>query len=335
MAIQNQTYIMLQANGQRAKYAQIAKFEDDVLVFFDIWPLNDDVENLEFAAPPAAIGSLYKARILQIDRKTNLCFLNLGKFDAVMRVKPKQNYTEGQYILAEIISEAHGDKKPRVRFAGEAKQAGETTPIENTPPKNIAGLFRAAPNLAQFCIKLTQLDGSKITCDDFGFAAALKNQALADNAEIDLVPVEFGKNSAQCLFELCGFADEIETLQNAQIGLLNGGNIVIEQSSAMTVIDVNSGLYKGDNHIKMVEDINHLAADKIFSQLALRQIGGLVVIDFLKYERKTQKLRFTEYLTNLATKYNVEMGSYTSFGLLELKIKRMGKNLNQKLADIT
>ena len=330
MAIQTQTYIMLQKNGQRANYAQIAKFEDEALVFFDIWPLSDDIENLDFAAPPAAIGSVYKARILQIDPKTNLCFLDLGKFNAVMRLKPKQNYTEGQYILAEIISEAFGDKKPRVRFAGKAKPA-----TNNAPLKNTAGLFRAAPNLAQYCIHLTQLDGSKITCDDFGFAAALKNQAQADNAEIDLEPVEFNKNSGLNLFELYGFADAIQSLQSATIGLQNGGNIVIEQNTAMTVIDVNSGLYKGDNHLKMVEDINHAAADKIFDQLALRQIGGLVVIDFLKFERKTQKLKFTEYLANLAKKYNIEMGSYTRFGLLELKIKRAGKNLNQKLADMT
>lgn len=329
MAIQNQTYIMLQAQGRRAKYAEIAKFEDDVLVFYDIWPLNDDIEDLDFKAPVSAIGNIYKARILQIDPKTKLCFLSLGEFDAVMRLKPKQKFTEGQYILVKIISEAYADKKTRVRFEGEAKQIGENANI-----KNSGGLFQAAPNLAQFCIQLTQLDGSKITCDDFGFASALKKQALIENAEIDLEPVEFTKNSTQSLFELYGFSDEIETLHAAKIGLANGADIVIEHNTAMTVIDINSGQYKGDNYEKMVDDINQAAADKIFKQLVLRQIGGLVVIDFLKFDRKTQKVKFNNYLTNLASKYKLELGSYTSFGLLELKIKRLSKSLSEKLADI-
>ena len=320
MVIKPQIYIMLKIGGTRHAYAQIAKTTDDQLGFYDIWPLSPDPENIEFAAPKTAIGNIYKARINKIDAKTQLAFLTLGTVDAVMPFKSKQVFTEGQYILAEIISEAYADKSLRLRFAGEVKADGNHKP----------SLQQAAENLAQYCLKLAQHDAAQITCDDFAFCAALKKQAVINGVDITLNEVEFGKKHDQNLFEKYGLTEQIDDLTQSQIKLKNGGNIIIEHTSAMTVVDVNSGSYQGSN---MVADINQQAAKKLFEQLSLRHIGGLVIVDFLKPKSKAERLSFAADLRDLAKSYKIEMGSYTALGLAEFKIKRSGQQLSDKLLE--
>ncbi|PCI83966.1 MAG: hypothetical protein COB24_14765 [Hyphomicrobiales bacterium] len=321
MAVQPQIYIMLNVGGKRHGFAQIAKLDADCLSFYDIWPLNPNPENIQFGAAKTAIGSLYKARITKIDRKTQLAFLTLGKLDAVLQLKPKQTFTEGQYILAEIISEAHDDKSPRMRYMGEVKADGNNKP----------GLFKPAENLAQYCLKLAKHEPCQITCDDFAFCAALTQQAAIDDVKIDLKQAQFGKKHDQNLFEKHGLMEQIGELEQSQLRLENGGNIIIEHTAAMTVVDVNSGNYHGND---MIKDINSQAAQKLFAQLALRHIGGLVVVDFLKPKTKPERLAFAAYLRDLCKNYKIEMGSYTALGLAEFKIKRSGKRLSDRLLDI-
>ncbi|MBL1422062.1 MAG: ribonuclease E/G [Alphaproteobacteria bacterium] len=321
MAVQPQIYIMLNVGGKRHSFAQIAKYDGDGLSFYDIWPLDLNPENIQFSAAKTAIGSLYKARITKIDSKTQLAFLSLGKLDAVLQLKPKQTFTEGQYILAEIISEAHDDKNPRMRYMGEVKADG----------KNKPSLFKPAENLAQYCLKLAKQQACQITCDDFAFCATLTQQAAIDDVKIDLNQAQFGKKHDENLFEKHGLMEQIDELDQSQLQLENGGNIIIEHTAAMTVVDVNSGNYNGND---MIKNINSQAAQKLFAQLALRHIGGLVIVDFLKPKTKPERLAFAAYLRDLCKSYKIEMGSYTALGLAEFKIKRSGKCLSEKLLDI-
>ncbi|NRA89164.1 MAG: ribonuclease E/G [Rhizobiales bacterium] len=137
------------------------------------------------------------------------------------------------------------------------------------------------------------------------------------------------------LFEVHNLAEQVAELYERQVALDNGGNFIIEQTTAMTVVDVNSGQYIGSDPAKMVDIINIAAADKICKQLSLRKISGLVVIDFLKYAKKAERLKFSEYLLKLAKVYKFELGSLTNFGLAEFKISRTTKNIDEKILDMT
>ncbi|MGL1920837.1 MAG: ribonuclease E/G [Hyphomicrobiales bacterium] len=313
MADQPQLFISLNINGKRNTYAQIAKTINGKLVFYDIWGLNPNIENVNFSAPDTAIGSVYIARITKLDANTKMAFVTLGKLDAVLPLKAKQNFIEGQYILAEIISHAFDDKSPRVRYVGDVKSTG----------KNRPQLFRQADNLGQYCLSLCNTNDQQIITDDYAFSATL-NQDLN-------VKVENGKKSSPSLLEKYDLAEQIDELSNTEICLENGGNIIIQHTAAMTVVDVNSSSYNGKN---MVADINNQAALKIIEQLALRQISGLVIVDFLKILKKYERQKFGEYLRELTLGTNIEMGSYTAFGLAEFKIKRQGKRLADKLLDM-
>lgn len=328
MASQYKLYVMNHElnspNGaKRAPYAQIAKSLDGKLVEFNIWPLDSDIENVEFAAHPTAIGSIYSARITKIDAKTNLAFLTLGNFDAVMRLKPKtkSNFNEGQYILAEIISEAFDDKSLRVRYVGDVK----------TAEKNRPHLYRPAKNLAQYCLDLMQNDPSQLITDDYAFLAAVKNQQQSIGTKTKLADVETSKKDNLSIFERHGLSEQIDILHQKQINLKNGGNVIIEHVAAMTIIDVNSHSYVGTD---MVAEVNQQAAQIIFEQLSLRNIGGLVMVDFLKYKQKLEREAFAKYLRDSCLQYAIEMGSFTAFGVAEFKIKRTGKRLDQKILDI-
>lgn len=313
MATQPQLFISLHDANQRSRYAQIAKTVDGKLTFYDIWPLSPNIENIEFAAPANAIGSVYMARITKLDKNTNLAFITLGKLDAVLQLKPKQTFTEGQYILAEIISHAFDDKSLRVRYVGDVKTSDKSHPH----------LYRQAETLAQYCQNLANSDKSQIITDDYALAAAFANT--------NQIQIEKSKKNAPSLLENYGLGEQIDELSETEIQLENGGNIIIQNTKAMTVIDVNSAGYTGNN---MVDDINQQAAKKIFEQLSLRQIGGLIIVDFLKMLKKNQRQKFNDYLRQLTLGTNIEMGSYTAFGLAEFKIKRQGMCLADKLQDL-
>lgn len=320
MAVQPHLFIMINQDGKRAQYAQIAKSNGGKLCHYDIWPLDANPENTDFAAATNAIGSIYTARITKLDAKTKLAFLTLGRVDAVMQLHPKQNFTEGQYILAEIISDAYDDKSLRVRYVGDAKASDKIRPA----------MFKQAQNLAQHCLKLAKLDGSKLITDDFGFYAELQKQIAQDGLEINLDQVKFGKKNTLPLLDEYNLSEQIDELKNSRLTLKNGGNIIIEHTEAMTVVDVNSGNYTGND---MNHDINQQAAIKTFEQLKLRNVGGLVIVDFLKYKQKSDRQKFVSFLRELAQTNAIEIGSYTGFGLTEFKIKRTGKRLNQKLSE--
>ena len=82
------------------------------------------------------------------------------------------------------------------------------------------------------------------------------------------------------------------------VSLENGGSLVIEHTEAMTVIDVNTGSYIGSHNLEeTVFAVNLAAAEEIARQVRLRNIGGIVVVDFIDMQDETHKLAVTEALT--------------------------------------
>jgi ribonuclease G len=81
------------------------------------------------------------------------------------------------------------------------------------------------------------------------------------------------------------------------VALDSGGYIVIEQTEAMTVVDVNTGSYVGDkNHEETVFQVNLEAAVEIARQVRLRNIGGIIVVDFIDMQDEAHKEKVTEVL---------------------------------------
>lgn len=132
--------------------------------------------------------------------------------------------------------------------------------------------------------------------------------------------------------------DILEQVRSPHIALNSGAWITIEQTEAMTVIDVNMGHAQISNdQDKQIFSINREAAREIFRQLRLRSIGGIIVIDFINMADKGQVkslLHFTDELM-LIDPSPIQRGNISSLGLLELSRKAKQQNLSQLLLEKT
>jgi ribonuclease E len=122
-----------------------------------------------------------------------------------------------------------------------------------------------------------------------------------------------------------------------KVFLPSGGHLVIDRTEAMTVIDVNTGKYTGagGNLEETVTRNNLEAAEEIVRQLRLRDVGGIVVIDFidmvLESNRELVLRRLTECLGRDRTKHQVT--EITSLGLVQMTRKRVGQGLLEAFSE--
>ena len=101
--------------------------------------------------------------------------------------------------------------------------------------------------------------------------------------------LEFYEDKEEPLFERYGVEDAILSVLNRRVDLPSGGYLIIDYAEAMTVIDINSGSFTGRGKGAKLEDTitrtNLEAADEVVRQLRLRDIGGIIVIDFIDMAR--------------------------------------------------
>ena len=122
--------------------------------------------------------------------------------------------------------------------------------------------------------------------------------------------------------------EQLAKAMDRKVWLPSGGALVIDRTEAMTVIDVNTGKFTGSggNLEQTVTKNNLEAAEEIVRQLRLRDIGGIVVIDFidmvLESNRDLVLRRLTESLARDRTRHQVS--EVTSLGLVQLTRKRLG-----------
>ena len=126
-----------------------------------------------------------------------------------------------------------------------------------------------------------------------------------------------------------GIANQILSIASPKVELDNGGYLVIEKTEALTVIDVNTGKFTGDYNLEQtVYHTNILAAREIARQVRLRNIGGIVVVDFIDMDSETHNKALVEELERrLKTdKAKCTVSPMSKFGLVEFTRKRIGSS---------
>jgi len=138
------------------------------------------------------------------------------------------------------------------------------------------------------------------------------------------------------IFDFHNIDDEINRGLNKFVPLKLGGNLVIDQNEAMTTIDVNTGKFVGyKNQEETVFRTNLEAAQMIARQLRLRNIGGIIIADFIDMEEEEHKqhvLNTLETYLNQDTTRSYVHG-ITQLGLVEITRKRTTENLQQMLSE--
>ncbi len=166
-------------------------------------------------------------------------------------------------------------------------------------------------------------------------------QIVVDNTEaIGRVKSFLGKNSKELIIELHNDSQNIlekyrviSAINDAlkpRVDLPSGGYIIIEPTEALTVIDVNSGSFtRSANSRETVLWTNCEAAIEIARQLKLRNIGGVIIIDFIDMDTRRDQLQLLEHFTSAINGDSArpQIASLTELGLVELTRKRQGQNI--------
>ncbi|MGE5485331.1 MAG: Rne/Rng family ribonuclease [Ignavibacteriales bacterium] len=136
------------------------------------------------------------------------------------------------------------------------------------------------------------------------------------------------------LFELYGLETEIEELLKKKVWLKSGGYLVIDHTEALTAIDVNTGKYVGTTNLAdTVFRTNMEAAREIARQLRLRDIGGIIVIDFIDMQSQEHKQKVLQALEDELRKDRTRTSvlGLTQLGLVEMTRKKVRQGLSAML----
>jgi ribonuclease E len=138
-------------------------------------------------------------------------------------------------------------------------------------------------------------------------------------------------------FDTYRISEQIEKALDRKVWLPSGGSLVIDRTEAMTVVDVNTGKFvgSGGNLEETVTKNNLEAAEEIVRQLRLRDIGGIIVVDFidmvLESNRDLVLRRLVECLSRDRTKHQV--AEVTSLGLIQMTRKKLGLGLIESFSE--
>ncbi|HEU4808034.1 MAG TPA: Rne/Rng family ribonuclease, partial [Homoserinimonas sp.] len=274
-----------------------------------------------------------------------LVYVPNGSMNGISRKLPDTERARLKKILKEVLPENVG---VIVRTAAEGATEEQLTldvnrltsqwaalskTLENSPAP---ALLHSEPDLLIKIIRdVFNEDFHKLVID--GADAATTINAYLSQVAPDLIDrVEAYEDSADS-FDKYRVSEQIEKALDRKVWLPSGGSLVIDRTEAMTVVDVNTGKFvgSGGNLEETVTKNNLEAAEEIVRQLRLRDIGGIIVVDFidmvLESNRDLVLRRLVECLGRDRTKHQV--AEVTSLGLVQMTRKKLGLGLIESFSE--
>ena len=170
----------------------------------------------------------------------------------------------------------------------------------------------------------------EVVCNNSDIAARLKkdlSENLASSVKVTLIEHED-------VLKRYGVLGEVEKLLQPKIELKNGGNIVIDYTEALTVIDVNSAKHIGDvDRERTVFETNCEAAKEIARQLRLRNVGGMIIIDFIDMQDPLHNEEVVEVLRKETSvdRIRTRVLPMTELGIVQMTRKKTGREIQSLL----
>ena len=138
------------------------------------------------------------------------------------------------------------------------------------------------------------------------------------------------------LYDLYGVEDEIEKALARRVDLKSGGYLIIDQTEALTTIDVNTGAFTtGRTFDETIFKTNLEAAQAIARQLRLRNLGGIIIVDFIDMDNSEHQQAVLQELSKALARDRTRMtiNGFTSLGLIEMTRKRTRESLARVLCE--
>ena len=208
-----------------------------------------------------------------------------------------------------------------------------TTVVQRTKAESApATLYQESDLLVRTIRDVLTSDFKAIVVDDEETAQQTKEfMRIIMPRNTGLVEVYDGKEP---LFHKYGLESELERLYSKHVPLPSGGSLVIESTEALVAIDVNSGKYREQNNAEATAfKINMEAAEEIARQLPLRDLGGLIICDFIDMLDPGHKRQVEKILRQSlkAHKERVQLLRMSQFGIIEMTRQRQRSSIKSSL----
>src|SRR5262249_36133570 len=157
---------------------------------------------------------------------------------------------------------------------------------------------------------------------------------LVGRLDASLLPRISGHSGTEPLFEKRGVQQHLERALRSCVWLRSGGSIVIQATEALVAVDVNTGKFVGGRHLEeTILRTNLEAAVEIVRQIRLRDLGGIIVVDFIDMETQASK---DEVLSTLQSEMRKDRSKsrilqISEFGLVEITRQRTKRSLERVL----
>ena len=139
------------------------------------------------------------------------------------------------------------------------------------------------------------------------------------------------------LFDAYNIERELERLLQHRVPMRSGGHLVVDEMEALTAVDVNTGKQVGSTSLSdTIIRANMEAADEVCRQLRLRDMGGIIVIDFIDMESAADRKKVLDHFTKRLERdrARTRVGRISSLGLVELTRKRTGESVTEAISEV-
>lgn len=285
--------------------------------------LDNKLYELKFYNPD--LHNIYRARVVDKIDSINAYFL-LYEDDKKAFLKTRKKFKIGDSVIGQIIKEGFDEKL--ATFSANFRIENDHYYLYRFKNRGYPRLKKGQKKDQKAYNDLVKLKEKLIREENFSPSPKLLKEISQfeiykkENEDIDIVSLDIKNNMV--------IKDGLDSIKNDKL-YKDGMSIIINELETMTVVDINSSKKKS----KMKKDdffywVNKSMVDLIFFNLNLRNIGGMVVIDFLRSLRNDELLAEIEKsLEKYFDKF--EIYGFTKMGLFEISLKREGKPLKENL----
>lgn len=242
------------------------------------------------------------------ERLINLVKNNLSKENgAIIRTSAKGKDKE-------IIEDIKNVEEKWQKIYNESKNINENAPKL---------LYKSEDIVGKILIDLLDKKVERIILNNEQLAKKLKN-IIDENKEFKNIKIEM-KNQEN-IMNIYDLEKQIEKINARKIWLKCGGFITIDKTEALTAIDVNTGKYTGNKNLEQtVYKVNQEATTEIAKQIKLRDIGGIIIIDYIDMKKQENKDKIEELLKEELKKdrSKTQVEGFTKLDLMEMTRKHI------------
>ncbi|RDU35059.1 ribonuclease E/G [Neobacillus piezotolerans] len=187
------------------------------------------------------------------------------------------------------------------------------------------------PFIEQLVPLIEKMAGGEVVADDPGILNLLKKRAASGDGE----PKYSYYSGKENIFALHGADQEIGKLMKRVVWLENGAYLLVEETETLTAIDVNTGKFSGKRSLdETVLKTNLLAASEAARQIRLRDLAGIILIDFIDMKTEDERAKVAAKMADKLRKdgRRTRVVGFTSLGILQITRKRLGPSLSGTLA---